>query len=112
MTHALAVTLKAVDELRLQTSDLEACVVNLNILPYVRDYSTQLNQIQAGLRDLSHRVAPVPPAQLMAPPEAQLSRARPSTVTAPHAPVARGLLHNPQRSHGIVCSDRGWHQQV
>ena len=59
ITHAMAATLKAVEELRLQTSDLEARVTDS--LPHVSDHSTQLNQIQSSLRDLSHRVAHLPP---------------------------------------------------
>jgi len=41
MTHAMASVFKAVEELHLQTSDLEARVANS--LPHVTDHSTQLN---------------------------------------------------------------------
>ena len=50
MTNAMAATLKAMEELPLQTSDLEARVPNS--LPEGIDHSVQLNQIQSSLRDL------------------------------------------------------------
>jgi len=95
MTHAIAATLKAVEELRLQTSDLEARVANS--LPDVTDHSTQLNQIQSSLRDLSHRVAHLPPAHAVPRPRTQSSRPRPSTVTAPQAPLSKGAPRHPPK---------------
>jgi len=96
MTHAIAATLKAVEELRLQTSDLEARVANS--VPDVTDHSTQLNQIQSSLRDLSHRVAHLPPAHAVPPPQTQSSRPRPSTVTAPQAPLSKGAPPHPPKA--------------
>jgi len=63
MTHAMAAMGKAREELRLQTSDIEACVANS--LPDGTDHTDQLNQIQSSLRDLSHRAAHLPPAQAL-----------------------------------------------
>jgi len=95
MTHAIAATLKAVEELRLQTSDLEARVANS--LPDVTDHSTQLNQIQSSLRDLSLRVAHLPPAHAVPPPQTQSSRPRSSTVTALQAPLSKGAPPRPPK---------------
>jgi len=94
MTHAMAATLKAVEELRLQTSDLDAHVPNS--FPEGIDHSVYLNQFQSSLLDLSHRVAPLPPAT-MAPPHPQSSRPRPSAVPGPQAPPARGAPPYPSK---------------
>jgi len=95
MTHAMAATLKAVEELRLQTSDLEAHVAHS--LPEVTDYSTPLNQIQSSLHDLSHRVPHLPPAHVSAPLQTQSSRPCPLVVPSPHAPPARGAPPQPPK---------------
>jgi len=76
LVHAMSAMGKEMEELHLQTGDLESCVANS--LPQGVDHSTQLNQIQSSLRDLSHRVAHLPPTQVPAPPLAQTSRSSPS----------------------------------
>jgi len=65
LVHAMSAMGKEMEELHLQTSDLESRVANS--LPQGVDHSTQLNQIQSSLGDLSHRVAHLPPAQVSAP---------------------------------------------
>ena len=95
MTHAMATTLKAVEKLRLQTSDLEARVANS--LPDIIDHSTQVNQIHASLHDLSHWVAHLPTAQVMAPPQANHPVHAPQQSTPLMPPQPEGLLHNPQK---------------
>ena len=87
---------KEMEELRRQTSDLESRVANS--LPEGLDHSTQLNQIQSSLCDLSHRVAHLPPTQVSAPPSAQTSR-RPSAVPAPPGPSTRGPPQHPSNEH-------------
>jgi len=52
LVHAMSAMGKEMEELSLQTSDLESGVANS--LPEGVDHSTQLNQIQSSLRDLSH----------------------------------------------------------
>jgi len=96
MTYAMAAMGKAMEELRLQTSDLEVRVANS--LPDVTNHSTQLIQIQSSLRDLSHRVAHLPPAQVIAAPQAQSSRQHPSTVPTP--PTLRTNGAPPQAPKG------------
>jgi len=88
LVHTMSVMGKEMEELRLQTSDLESCVANS--LPEGVDHSTQLNQIQSSLRDVSHRVAHLPPTQVPAPPPPQTSRPHPSAIPAPSRPSARG----------------------
>jgi len=68
LVHAMSAMGKEMKELRLQTSDLESRVPNS--LPEGVDHSAQLNQIQSSLRDLSHRVAHLPPTQVSARPSA------------------------------------------
>ena len=75
LVHAMSAMGKEMEELPLQTSDLESRVPNS--LPEGVDHSTQLNQIQFSLRDLSHRVAHLPPTQVSAPPPARTSRPHP-----------------------------------
>lgn len=104
MTYAMAATLKGVEKLCLETSDLEARVANS--LPDIIDHSTQVNQIHSSLHDLSHRVAHLRTAQAIAPPKPQSSRPRPSTLHAPQAPPARGappqLAKGPTRSFAAI----------
>ena len=66
LVHAMSAMGKEMEVLRLQTSDLESRVANS--FPEGVDHSTQLNQIQSSLRDLSHRVAHLPPSQVSVPP--------------------------------------------
>jgi len=93
VVHAMSEMGKEMKELGPQTSDLESCVANS--LPKGVDHSIQLNQILSSLRDLSHRVAHLPPALVPAPPSAQTSRPRPSAVPAPPGPSARGAPQRP-----------------
>jgi len=86
---------KELEELRLQTRHLESRVSN-SLLEAV-DHSTQLNQIQSSLRDLSHRVAHLPPTQVSAPPSAQTSCPHPLAVPAPPGPSARGSPQDPSK---------------
>jgi len=93
LVHAMSAMGNEIEELRLQTSDLESRVANS--FPEGVDHSTQLNQIQSSLRDLSHRVAHLPPTQAPAPPPAQTSRPRPSAVPAPPGPSLRAPPQRP-----------------
>ena len=68
LVHAMSAMGKEMEELRLQTSDLESRAANS--FPEGVGHSTQLNQIQSSLRDLSHRVAHLPPTQVSARPSA------------------------------------------
>jgi len=95
LVHAMFAMGKEMEELRLQTSDLESRVANSS--PEGVDHSTQLNQIQSSLRDLSHRVAHLPPTQVSAPPPAQTSRPRPSAVPAPPGFSARAPPERPPK---------------
>ena len=91
LVHAMSAMGKEMEELRLQTSDLESRVANS--FPEGVDHSTQLNQIQSSLRDLSHRVAHLAPRLVSVPPPAQTSRPRSSAVPAPPGPSARAPPH-------------------
>jgi len=95
LVHAMSAMAKEMEELRLQTSDLESRVANS--LPEGGDNTTQLNQIQSGLRDLSHRVAHLPPTQVSAPPPAQTSCPGPLSIPAPPGLSARGPPQRPSK---------------
>jgi len=95
LVHAMSALRKEMEELRLQTSNLESRVANS--FPEGVDHSTQLNQIQSSLRDLSRRVAHLPPTQVPAPPPAQTSRPLPSAIPAPPGPSARAPPQRPSK---------------
>jgi len=95
LVHAMSAMGKEMEELRLQTSDVESRVANS--FPEGVDHSTQRDQIQSSLRDLSHRVAHLPPTQAPAPPPAQTSRPRPSAVPAPPGPSTRAPPQRPPK---------------
>jgi len=95
LVHAMSAMGKEIEQLRLQTSDLESRVANC--FPEGVDHSTQLNQIQASLRDLSNRVAHLPPTQAPVLPPAQTSRPRPSAVPAPPGPSTRAPPQRPTK---------------
>ena len=104
LVHAMSAMGNAMEDLRLQTSDLMSRVANS--LPEGVDQSRQLNQIQSSLRDLSHRVAHLPPTQVSAPPPAHISHPPPSAVPAPPGPSARGPpqrpSNEPTRSYAAI----------
>jgi len=95
LVHAMSAMGREMEELRLQTSDLESRVANS--FPEGVDHSAQLKQIQSGLRDLSHRVTHLPPAQVPAPTPAQASRPRPSAVPVSPGPPTKALPQRPPK---------------
>jgi len=95
LVHAISAMGQALEELRLQLTDLGAHVANS--LPDVTDHPTQLNQIQSSQRDMSHGVVH-PPAQLAASAPTQLSRPRPTAAIVPPGPPTTGAPTQPLKA--------------
>jgi len=108
LVHAMSAMGKEMEELRLQTSDLESPVANT--LPEGVDHSTQPNQIQSSLRDLSHRVAHLSATQTAAAPLAQPSRPCPQAIPPPPWPSHQQSSYgSSQYCHPVLCSPCWWY---